>query len=116
MIDETQANKVAADDEVSRLTEAWENSSASLKQEQNKLALRLNRLMEKRQRQVQLAQPALLRTYEQLLQQKNGLAVAGLQNGQCQGCRVTVSGSTIRAVDEGRLVYCDSCDRILCLI
>jgi uncharacterized protein len=116
MIDETQANKVAADDEVSRLTEAWENSSASLKQEQNKLALRLNGLMEKRQRQVQLAQPALLRTYEQLLQQKNGLAVAGLQNGQCQGCRVTVSGSTIRAVDEGRLVYCDSCDRILCLI
>ncbi|MFO7660972.1 MAG: C4-type zinc ribbon domain-containing protein [Chloroflexota bacterium] len=116
MIDETQANKFVADEEVSRLTEEWDNSSASLKQQQNKLALRLNGLIEKRKRQVQLAQPDSLRTYEQLLKQKNGLAVAGLLNGQCQGCRVTVSGSTIRAVDEGRLVYCDSCDRILCPI
>jgi uncharacterized protein len=114
MIDEIQARKIAVDDQVTRLAEDWENSSASLKQEQNKLALRLNSLMEKRRRQVQLAQPALLGTYEQLLKQKNGLAVAALQNGQCQGCRVTVSASTIRAVNEGRLVYCDSCDRILC--
>lgn len=115
-IDESQAKKTAIDGQVEQLALVWQQSSVSLRQEQQTLALRLNKLLEKRQRQVQVAQPALLKTYDQLLQQKNGLAVAGLHDGKCQVCRVTVSASTARAADEGRLVYCDSCGRILCPI
>lgn len=115
-LDESQAKKATADDVVEQLVAAWQQSSASLREEQQTLALRLNKLLERRQRQIQLAQPASLKKYEQLLPQKNGLAVAGLRDGKCQVCRVTVSASTIRAADEGQMVNCDSCGRLLCPI
>jgi CopG family nickel-responsive transcriptional regulator len=42
----------------------------TLKQEQQMLAVHLNKLLEKRQRQVTLAQPSLLKTYDELIRQK----------------------------------------------
>jgi predicted nucleic acid-binding Zn-ribbon protein len=113
-IDENQVKKAAVDGDVDRLAQAWQQSSASYHQEQQTLALHLNKLLEKRQRQAQLAQSDCLRIYDKLLQQKNGLAAAGLREAKCQVCRVTVSASTVRAAEEGKLVYCDSCGRILC--
>lgn len=113
-IDDSQSLKTKVDEEVEILSAEWVKSSASLREEQQTLALRLNKLLDKRQRQLQLVQPALLPAYEQLLKQKNGLAVAGLRDGKCQGCRVTVSASTTRAAEEGRLIHCDSCGRFLC--
>jgi len=115
-VDERQTAGETAAAEVTRLAEAFGTSVATLKTEQQALATQLNRLIEKRQRQLALAQPASLKIYDQLMQEKRGLAVAGLRGSKCQGCQVTISGSTIRAVDEGRLVHCDSCGRILCAI
>lgn len=115
-VDERKAARAAADAEVTRLADAFTTASASLRQEQQTLAVNLNGLIEKRGRQVALAQPASLKTYDELSRQKNGLAVAGLQGNKCLGCRVTLSASTIRAADEGKLVTCDSCDRLLCPI
>jgi predicted nucleic acid-binding Zn-ribbon protein len=85
-----------------------------LKQEQNTLALHLNQLLEKRQRQATLAQPALLKRYDDLSRAKGGLAVAGLRGGKCQGCQLTASGGLIRAAEEGKLVRCEHCGRFLC--
>ena len=51
---------------------------------------------------------------DQLIQEKRGLAVAGLRSSKCQGCQMTNSGTTIRAAAEGKIVRCDSCGRILC--
>ncbi|HMT20169.1 MAG TPA: C4-type zinc ribbon domain-containing protein [Promineifilum sp.] len=113
-VDEQQAIKDAADTEASRLLGEFEATSISLRQEQQTLALHLNELIEKRGRQAALAQPAQLKVYDQLLQQKNGLAVVALQANKCQGCRLTLSASVIRAADEGKLIRCDNCDRFLC--
>lgn len=113
-VDEQKAIKDAADIETSRLLGEFEAASVSLRQEQQTLALHLNELIEKRGRQATLVQPALLKTYDQLLQQKGGLAVAALQANKCQGCRLTLSASVIRAADEGKLIRCDNCDRFLC--
>lgn len=115
-IDDRKATKAAADGEVARLAGEFTAASAIHRQEQQSLATHLNRLIEKRGRQVTMAQPALLKTYDDLIRQKNGLAVAGLQGNKCLGCRLTLSASVIRAVDEGRLVYCENCGRILCAI
>lgn len=115
-IDERQAIKSAADNDVEQLVETFTTASGSLRQEQQTLALSLNTLLEKRQRQVAMARPALLKAYDDLSRQKNGLAVAALRGSKCLGCQVTLSASTIRAADEGNLVYCDSCGRILCPI
>ena len=115
-IDERKSVQAAADAEVERLASEFTAASATLRQEQQSLALHLNGLLEKRARQVTLAQPALLKTYDDLTRQKHGLAVAGLRNNKCLGCQLTLSGSIIRAVDEGKLVYCENCGRILCAV
>jgi predicted nucleic acid-binding Zn-ribbon protein len=113
-VDERQATSHAAAAEVERLAGEHEATVVTLKGEQQTLAVRLNQLLEKRGRQVTLAQPAMLKAYDQLIQEKRGLAVAGLRGSKCQGCQVTISASTMKAAGEGKLVRCDSCGRILC--
>ncbi|MCZ2115950.1 MAG: C4-type zinc ribbon domain-containing protein [Anaerolineae bacterium] len=113
-IDERKAMQAEADTQAERLANEFESASAGFRKEQNTLALQLNQLLEKRKRQVTLIQPSLLKTYDNLTQQKNGLAVAGLRGNKCLGCQLTLPAGTIRAADEGKLVYCDSCGRILC--
>lgn len=115
-IDERKAAQSEADAEVTRLASEFEVASAGFNKEQNALALQLNQLLEKRKRQLTLVQPSLLKTYENLSRQKNGVAVAGLRSNKCQGCQLTLSASAIRAADEGKLVYCENCGRILCPI
>ena len=114
--DDRQTTKRAAEDEVARLAGEFTTASATYRQEQQVLATHLNQLIEKRGRHITLAQPALIKTYDDLIRQKNGLAVAGLQANKCLGCRLTLSASVIRAVDEGKLIFCENCGRILCPI
>ena len=113
-VDERQTASQAAAAEVDRLAGEFNASVATLKVEQQSLGVHLSKLIEKRGRQAALAQPAALKSYDQLIQEKRGLAVAGLRGSKCQGCQMTLSGTTIRAAAEGQLVRCDSCGRILC--
>jgi predicted nucleic acid-binding Zn-ribbon protein len=113
-VDERQTTSGQAAAEVKRLAGEFNAAVATLKVEQQNLGVHLSKLIEKRGRQATLAQPALLKSYDQLIQEKRGLAVAGLRGSKCQGCQMTISGATIRAATEGKLVRCDSCGRILC--
>ena len=113
-VDERQAISAKAAAEVERLAGEFNASVATLKVEQQNLGVHLSKLIEKRGRQAALAQPALLKSYDQLIQEKRGLAVAGLRGSKCQACQMTHSGTTIRAAAEGKIVRCDSCGRILC--
>ena len=115
-IDERKGILAATSGEVKNLADEFANASAALRQEQQTLALHLNSLLEKRARHVRLAEPALLKSYDTIARQKNGLAVAGLQASKCLGCRLTLSRTVIQAVDQGKLVYCENCGRILCPI
>ena len=113
-IDERKGFLSNAEAEVKKLAGDFSIASATYRQEQQSLALHLNSLIEKRARQVTLAQPPLLKSYDNLIRQKNGVAVAALRGNKCLGCQLTLSGNVIRAVGEGKLVYCDNCGRILC--
>ena len=76
-VDERQAISAKAAAEVERLAGEFNASVATLKVEQQNLGVHLSKLIEKRGRQAALAQPALLKSYDQLIQEKRGLAVAG---------------------------------------
>lgn len=115
-MDERKVIKGTADAEVDKLAGEFATASVALRQEQQTLALNLNTLIEKRARQVTQALPALLKTYDDLSRQKHGLAVAGMRGNKCLGCQLTLSGSIIRAANEGKLTYCENCGRILCPI
>lgn len=113
MMEETQAEREAADEALAQIEADWELRVAGLKVEQNELALRLNTLNALRQKQAALISPNLLAEYEQLSQRRGGVAVAALRGNECQGCRLTVSANKVKDAAEGKLVYCGSCGRIL---
>lgn len=115
-VEATQAEKQAAEANVERLLNEWQALIPSLKEEQQTLALRLNALLGRRQQQIALAEPKLLQEYDRLAQTKNGLAVARLHNGKCQGCQVTVPAHLTRDADQGKVIRCSSCGRLLHLV
>jgi len=59
--------------------------------------------------------PAHLQLYEKLRQQKRGSAVAKIEQGRCQGCKITIPVSELSQARAGELVQCGSCSRVLCV-
>jgi predicted nucleic acid-binding Zn-ribbon protein len=58
----------------------------------------------------------LMRLYEQLRAKLDGVGVAALVNGTCQGCHLTlpaVEVARIKRLSDEALVRCDQCGRIL---
>jgi predicted nucleic acid-binding Zn-ribbon protein len=113
MVEESEAEKKAADGMLSAVESTWQSDQAGLKREQNELALRLSQLLSRRDQQARMADPALLKAYTDLAQKKNGSAVAGLRDTTCQGCRLTIPVHKVKDAREGKLIYCDNCGRIL---
>lgn len=111
--EELQANLRAAETVLAQLVESWEQSVETLKKEQQTLAIRLLQVGQLRDQKAGLLTPAMLTTYDRLAKQKGGVAVSRLKGGKCMSCQVTVPADRIRDAEQGRMVYCDSCGRIL---
>jgi predicted nucleic acid-binding Zn-ribbon protein len=111
--EEAQTEKTAADAELETAVAHWDNQSAHMKTEQNELALNLHKLMQTRKTKAASIDEALLSEYDELREQRHGLAVAGLRVNMCLGCQTTVSANKVREADEGLKVYCGGCGRLL---
>jgi len=67
-----------------------------------------------RENAASLAPEELLPLYERLMKSKNGMALAPLEDGKCQGCHMKLIPSTIVAVQAGKeITRCEDCGRIL---
>ena len=100
--------------EVDKLQREWQQSQKFLSQSKAEIEVELGKIRELRQ---QLAQPLdteKLRLYEYLRLTK-GQAVARVEQGRCQGCRISLPTSQWQRVKAGELVQCNNCDRILCM-
>lgn len=113
MLEESEAEREEAAAVLAKMTAAWEEKTAALREEQHTVALQINALIAQRQQRAARVEAAALRQYDSLRQKKGGLAVANLKNGSCQGCRVGLPASKVLAVKEGGLETCSSCGRIL---
>lgn len=52
--------------------------------------------------------------YERLMKSKNGLALAPMREGKCEGCHMKLIPSTVVAVQSGKeIARCEDCGRIL---
>ena len=113
MIEDGEAEKGAADRSLQTVQTDWEQGQASLKQEQNELALRLYELTGKRKERLGTISAVSLAEYDAIRQKKQGVAVVKIKNSICTGCRLSVSALKEKKAREGKKVYCASCDRIL---
>lgn len=100
--------------ELSRLSAAWEQTQAALRQEQAQLKARLPALQARQATARQAAPPELLPLYDSLRARKGGRAVAEVDGDTCSACSVAVPPSKLAAALEGEeLVYCGNCGRLL---
>jgi predicted nucleic acid-binding Zn-ribbon protein len=58
-------------------------------------------------------QPGLLTKFRRLLQQRQGRAVVGVDNGACGGCRTRLRTPFVAHLRESETLFCESCQRIL---
>lgn len=113
MLGNAQTEQTAVDEELETAVVQWENQSAHLKSEQNVLALNLHKLMQTRKTRAAAIDAVSLQEYEELRQQRHGLAVAGLRVNLCLGCQTSIPANQVKEVQRGLKVYCGGCGRLL---
>lgn len=85
-----------------------------LKSEREKLKKQIETLVDSKGVVAKTISKTLLPLYESLRKSKNGKAVAVVNGGVCEGCRIALSSSkTQRFAEISELIRCSSCQRIL---
>ncbi len=100
---------------VDEIEQEWADKRNQLLAEQTELRETIDSDRKKKDEILSQLDPAHLRLYEKLRQLKQGSAVAKIEQGRCQGCRITVPVSELSQARAGELVQCGSCSRVLCV-
>jgi hypothetical protein len=112
--DEAAAALEKARQQAAELEKAWRQDVADLKATQERARREVSQLDEERQRRIQAMERDVLSLYEALRPKKAGRAVARVERGACQGCRLSLPTHVVqRARSAGTIVQCPSCERIL---
>ena len=106
------AAKAASVDSIER---EWSEKRNQLLAEQADLLAAVDSERKKKDEILNQIDPAHLQLYEKLRQQKQGNAVAKIEQGRCQGCKITIPVSELSQARAGELVQCGSCSRVLCV-
>lgn len=117
-VEEAQGEVAEQEARVAAMEAEWARVAAELTATAERLRREASALRERRQRLVGAVAPASLSRYEALRQRGNGRAVAQIEQGRCQGCRIELPSSLIQQARQsaagGReLVQCQSCGRLL---
>ena len=103
-------------DELARMEQDWQAEQESLAGEQSKLGALLSELEAKRNQLASRVEKAVMDLYHTLRQKRQGKAIAKVEQGICQGCRIALPVSELQRVKTGQnIVQCGSCERILYL-
>lgn len=114
LVEKVEAEALKATEALQQFEAEWEASQLTLQQEQAELVQRINDLMARRKNQIEIISPESMAAYEGAIRRVGPLAAVVLRINRCGGCQVTVPTNLVKAADEGQLVNCDSCGRILC--
>lgn len=113
-MDEAESQLAAKRDAYSRIEADWNVNQHSLLSEKAQLEPLIAELQARRDSQAPSFDRSTLRLYDLLRERHGGYAVARVERGMCQGCRITLPVSILQKVRSGMaLVQCVSCERIL---
>lgn len=110
-----QADAASIASRIDSIERDWAQRRTSLQAEQAELTAAAESDRKIRDEMLSELDPAHLQLYEKLRQMKQGSAVARIEQGRCQGCRITVPVSKLTQARAGELVQCGSCSRVLCV-
>ena len=113
-LDDAETALKEAEAALAELESAWKAEQASLTETQAALKGEIQALEAKRSRQLEGMDRAALSLYQTLRERRQGAAVAVVERGLCQGCRISLPMSILQKARAGLgLVQCVSCERIL---
>jgi len=93
---------------------AWRSDQEELREEKSRAERESASLEDERRRRTAGMDAGSLGAYETLRAHKQGRAVARIERGGCQGCRISLPTHIVQRVRAGEaLVNCPSCERIL---
>jgi predicted nucleic acid-binding Zn-ribbon protein len=114
--DESQSKRDSLENDLASGQAAWDIRQEELRREIERLTEETESVTAQRNDLAATLDPASLQHYDQLRQSKGGLAVAKVERGLCQACRMSLPTQQQQRVRSGRqTVLCSSCGRILCL-
>jgi predicted nucleic acid-binding Zn-ribbon protein len=113
-LEEAEKAMQEAGSALAEIEAAWKSEQASLAETRAELNSEIQTLEARRSGQLEGMDRAALRLYEALRERRQGAAVAVVERGLCQGCRITLPMSILQKARSGLgLVQCVSCERIL---
>ena len=113
-IDDLESDLATSERTLNDLTQARSSLVERLSAENETLEADLAGLNGQREAIVTEVPAPALATYRALLERREGRAVALVERGICEGCRLTLpTGELSRARSEGGIHQCSSCSRIL---
>ncbi|MFC1847721.1 zinc ribbon domain-containing protein [Chloroflexota bacterium] len=113
-VDNAQKDVNQRTEEMEVMTRDWEEAQKRLSREQTELEADLDTLTRERESTVSSIDSDGILTYEELRRVKQGIAVAKLVQGRCQGCRISLPVSDQQKARMGqKLATCSNCGRIL---
>lgn len=77
------------------------------------LSEEIDTLKNKKQTIIESIDPELMKTYMELADKRDGIAVGRIMKGICGGCFMNLPESTIKRVQQRDLEFCNHCGRIL---
>ena len=113
-VEEAESNQVAAVETLNRVEAEWKETVMRCKEEQTKLLEHIGEQAAEKNQLTPLILPGTMIAFEDAKRRAGEVAVVALKNGRCRGCLVSVPANQRKAADEGQMVICDSCGRILC--
>jgi uncharacterized protein len=113
-VDEAEAALGEATESATTLENAWQSGQAELLDEKARIEPEAARLKALRDEEATHFERNLISLYNLLRERRGGRAVAKVERGMCQGCRISLPMSVIQRARSGNgLVQCVSCERIL---
>jgi predicted nucleic acid-binding Zn-ribbon protein len=113
-VDDAEKAHQAAIDKLEEIKRERAGQNAALLEEQSNLQKEVARLEVERQAASASIPPDDLHLYEQLREQRRGVAVAKVTDNACAACGSTLSAALLQAArSPNQLTRCDSCGRIL---
>jgi predicted nucleic acid-binding Zn-ribbon protein len=116
MMEEETADQVdqAALNRLEQVKARLADQNRTLTTEQTDLNKELEKLESERQATLSPLDASLLTTYDELRQQKRGVAIAAVSDGACAACGTTLTPSQMQSARSTSQLYnCPTCGRIL---
>jgi hypothetical protein len=115
-VEEAEAGLTEAERWLSEVEARWQEEQESLFRQRDVLQGEIPDLEGRRSRQVTTIDAEVMRQYDALRAAHQGRAVAKVERGICQGCRITLPMHIVqKARRSNLLVQCTNCERILYL-